>query len=721
MRVDRRGSVKVRRRVWRAARSASVILSLVWTAGGAGAAESGGAAAAEGDAAAKRERIVVTAPWPAFETESLQRDALESAGAINLALAFADVPGVSGARRARNSLEPVIRGLGWERIQTQVNGLPVYGACAARMDPPATLVNGAAAQEASVVKGLASVALGPGGTGGRLVVTTDYERPDAGASETRPWARLSYDDSRSGPLGAAGVRGGAGRLDYAAGLQALREDDYTSAGGVLVPAGQRESGGFASLGLRPGRSQRLSFSAVLRKSEETDFPSLPMDSDWDRDRLYSASWRYRPVDGTGRLASIEARAGYAPIDHRMSNRRKSTWATMQSESRSRSDTRSAGVSASWMPGTGASLLTAGADFSGVERDGLRTRRMTMTGMTSVDHLWPEASQDTAGLFVEYAPELAGGWRLRAGLRHDWIDSAAGAADDPGLGGRTVRENYILFYGPEAARTERSERLFSGNILVGRVLSPRLTFEGGLGVASRPASVTERFFSYAPAPGGYLVGDPALGAERKREASAGVTFRTGIVSGTATVFHYAFDDYINGLVLARQDVNGDGVPDTLRGFENIRAVLDGGEVALLVHPGPRLTLPLSVAYVRAEDRERGVPLAEIPPLEVRAAARVGLGPGRASWIEIGARLAARQDRIDAGYGENATPGYAVWHLRGLWDIGRIARLQAGIENLFDKDYHEHLAREAAVPAGDLAVGDEIPQPGRALVVSIRADF
>jgi iron complex outermembrane receptor protein len=671
-------------------------------------------------AAAIEERITVTAPRPAFETVALERDALKSGRAGSLALAFAAIPGVSGVRRARNAIEPVIRGLGWERVQTQVNGLPIHGACAARMDPPATLISAWSAREASVVKGLASVTLGPGGTGGRLVVSTEYEREPGAGREFRPWARLSYDEAGDGFSGGAGVLGGTGPLDYAAGLHALRDGDYTSAAGTLVPAGREESGGFLSLGLRPGPAQRFSFSTVLRKSEWTDYPSLPMDSDWDRDRMYSASYRYRPAGGRGRLVSVEARFGFAPIDHLMSNRRKPTWSIMQSENRSSADSRSAGVSATWFMWRGATL-SAGADFTGVDRDALHSMRMTMTGMTSFDHLWPDASQDDRGVFVEHSVAAPGGWRIRAGARYDRVASAAAAADDPGLAGRTVRQNYVWFYGPEAADTGRSETTLSGNVVAGKDLTPRVTLEAGIGVASRAASVTERFFAYAPAPGGYLVGNPALDPERKREVSLGATFRGERVTGTASVFRYGFHDYINGIVLARQDVNGDGIADVIRGFQNVEAVLFGAEVALLVQAGARLALPMSVAYVRGENRDAGSPLAEIPPLEGRFAARWTMASSFSGSIEIGARLVARQARIDEAFGENATPGFAVWHARGRWDVAPHARVEIGIENLLDKEYHEHLTREAALPAGGLAAGDAIPQPARALAAAVRVDF
>ncbi len=40
----------------------------------------------------------------------------------NLGDLLLELPGVSGVKRAQGAVEPVIRGLGWERVQTQVNG-----------------------------------------------------------------------------------------------------------------------------------------------------------------------------------------------------------------------------------------------------------------------------------------------------------------------------------------------------------------------------------------------------------------------------------------------------------------------------------------------------------------------------------------------------------------------------------------------------------------------
>ncbi len=662
----------------------------------------------------------MTAEKPPFLAETVPEQSFALGRVRNLGLVSLEVPGVNAVRRTQDAVEPVIRGLGWERVETLVNGLSLHGACAARMDPPATLMSGSSVREASLVKGLSTVTAGPGGTGGRLVVSTDFERPETAGRQFDAWIRGAIDGTREGLSSEAGIQGGTERFDFSAGAQAIGGGSYVSPGGILVPADAEQSGEFLSLGYRPEAGQRMLATALFRQGGWTDFPSLPMDAVWDRIRIYGAAYRLRSSDPDRSLAGFDFRVGLANLDHLMNNERKPTWSFMPSESRSMADSFSGGFTSRWNLGDGIALA-AGMDLLNLQRNALRTRLMVMTGMTQTDHLWPDVTQENLGLFAELSLASGSGWQVRIGARGDDGTSKAGAADDTGLMGRSIRQNYVFFYGPDAAETDRSDRLFGGNIVVGKRISQHVTLQGGAGLVSRSPNTTERYFSFAPAPGGYVVGDPALDPETKREVAVGAELAWEKLSATAAVFYYDFRDYISGIVLAQADLNGDRVPDTIRGFVNVDAILTGGELDMLIRPTANLTFPVSLAYVWGENRETNVPLPEIPPLEARAAARWSLPGQEAGWIELGGRFDHRQDRIDPGYGENATPGFSVWHLRGLVRIANGIQVEAGIENLFNKEYHDHLTPTAALPTGGLKAGDEIPAPGRSLVLSIRADF
>jgi iron complex outermembrane receptor protein len=663
-----------------------------------------------------REEIEVIAEGPDFEIQRLEIEELESGRAANLAVALQTIPAVAGVRRAQNALEPVIRGLGWERVQTQLNGVPLYGACPARMDSPATLVAASAVREASVIKGLSSVTFGPAGTGGRVMVSTELDRGAGAGREIAPWARLGYDGARDGYQGGAGVAGGTERVDYSLGLETLDHGDYDSADGTTVPANHEETGAFFSFANRVATAHRWSIGGVYQKGERIDYPSLPMNTDESETWIYNARYSYRPTDDRGPLTEIEWRLGLSNVDHLMSNRGKPNRPVLEAETVSDADAASTGLVTHWLVSP-RSVLKTGLDFTGLDRDAVRERRIVATDAVFYDHLWPDVAQDDLGLYAEYSLVHRSDWRLRFGLRYDAVSSEAAAADDPGLGGNTIRENYVRFYGAEAADTDRDEDLVSGNVVVSRELTGPLTLQGGLGLVSRAAAMTERYFSFAPGPNGFVVGNPTLDAEQKWEASVGATLAGSRVAGSVSAYYYAFDDYIVGIVLAEEDVNGDGATDLIRGFENVEATLSGVELSGIYRPTGRLSFPAALVYVRGENKETHTPLPEIPALEGRLAGRVSFGGRLPGWVELGGRFVDEQDRVDESFGENPTPGYAVWHLRGGVAIARYLALEGGVENLFDKQYHEHLTREAAMPSGNLAAGDEIPQPGRSVVVGL----
>jgi iron complex outermembrane receptor protein len=182
-----------------------------------------------------------------------------------------------------------------------------------------------------------------------------------------------------------------------------------------------------------------------------------------------------------------------------------------------------------------------------------------------------------------------------------------------------------------------------------------------------------------------------------------------------------DDYILPVALDELDVNGDGNLDLVRGFENTDATLVGVDFSFLYRFSERWCMPGDLFYVRGEDDRRGVPLPEIPPLELRLAVRHSF-PGRITGrVQFGGRFVARTDRIDPDFPENETPGFAVWHLRTGFDVSRFVSIILGVENLFDRQYVEHLTREAAGNVPGLMPGQEIPQAGRFVTVALRSDF
>jgi iron complex outermembrane receptor protein len=202
---------------------------------------------------------------------------------------------------------------------------------------------------------------------------------------------------------------------------------------------------------------------------------------------------------------------------------------------------------------------------------------------------------------------------------------------------------------------------------------------------------------------------------------GVEWENERVAVSCSIFYFWFHDYIYPFTIDRRDVNRDGVEDVVRGFRNVDAQLYGGEGSAIFKPLGPVSIPLSLSYVRGKNTSDDTNLPRIPPLEGRARVRVDVGRKVPWWAEFGGRFAARQTKIDLDFPENETPGFAVFHLRGGFEVFGRLHVDAGVENLFDQEYTEHLTPWAAVGSGDLQQGDEIPEPGRYVRIGFKVDF
>ena len=630
---------------------------------------------------------------------------------VNLGEGILKIPGVAGVRRAASAVEPVVRGMGRERVATQVGIVPLFGACPSHMDPAITLLSPIAGQ-VTVAKG--GSRFGPAGaTGGRIIVATDIERSTT-APAVDGFAGTSYETARAGKRVDGGIIAGNRRFDLRAAGEVISYEQYRAAG-VEVPADVDKASVALALGLNPRRDHRMWNTVYFTGERAVDFPALPMDIDestsWIQEAGYRVAWRQ------GVLRRLEFRAGLARVDHLMSNRQRANRGMVEAETPAESRTYAGGGVVALR--LGATELSLGADWYLLRRDAMRTRHLPATGLVFFDHIWPQARQASAGAYASLERALPGSLHLRAGVRGYIASSAAGTADDRSLGGLSIREQYERFYGAGAADTDRIDPLAAAPISLHWFRGPIATHVA-VALSMRAPAVTERYFAFGPAPGGFQVGNPALASEKKWELDVGGRGRTTLagweIEVRASGFAAIVDDYVLPTAIARQDIDGDGAADLVRGFRNISAGLVGVEVeADFALPRHALRGSFVLAHVRGQNRSDDRPLPEIPPLDVRAHLR--WQPDNI-FAEAGARLVAHQQRIDAEFAEDGTPGFALVHARVGLTLGNRIRLAVGVDNLFDSDYHEHLTREAMMAVGDLLAGDEIPAPGRSFFLSCR---
>ena len=78
----------------------------------------------------------------------------------------------------------------------------------------------------------------------------------------------------------------------------------------------------------------------------------------------------------------------------------------------------------------------------------------------------------------------------------------------------------------------------------------------------------------------------------------------------------------------------------------------------------------------------------------------------------ARVVDTQDRFAEALGEERTGGFTVYSIRDFWQVFDNVLLTAGVENLTDRGYQEHL---------DLRTGLGVYQPGINFYSGLRINY
>lgn len=120
---------------------------------------------------------------------------------------------------------------------------------------------------------------------------------------------------------------------------------------------------------------------------------------------------------------------------------------------------------------------------------------------------------------------------------------------------------------------------------------------------------------------------------------------------------------------------------------------GGEAGVSYKLTDSWKTDASLAYSQGRNMEDGKPLPQMPPLE----ARLGLSRESGNWSSTGlVRLVSSQHRVAINEGNvvgkdfDSSAGFAVVSANAAYRVNKYFKVSAGVDNLLDKDYSEHLS-------------------------------
>lgn len=341
---------------------------------------------------------------------------------------------------------------------------------------------------------------------------------------------------------------------------------------------------------------------------------------------------------------------------------------------------------------------------------------------------PESNIVNPGLFAQGTMPVTERWKLTAGGRID----AAFASANP----RLITGNFDVF-GPVQNPTgaaftidpflysadqtnnalSRQYLLLAGFLSSEYKIDEHVTASASVGHAERPPTLTELYAS-GPFIGvlqqgtSRLIGDPNLSPEKLTQFDVGLKGDYGWFQAGANGFYAFVHDYIT-YDANKVSPNG-GLTQVVYSNTDL-ATLAGIEAFTQADLTSRLTGFGTVSYVQGidqthADRRRPAnvnssrrdnpptrefaadtePLPQIPPLEGRLGFRFHQAAETPRWqIELSARMVAGQNNIATSLGELPTPGFTTFDLRGYWQVSDRLLVTAGVENIGDRLYREHL--------------------------------
>ncbi|MXY07799.1 MAG: TonB-dependent receptor [Rhodothermaceae bacterium] len=588
------------------------------------------------------------------------------------------VPGADFIQRANFAWEPVVRGLSGGQVGLVIDGIKVIGACVDKMDPSTTDVVVEKFEKIEKTKcGFDQTQSSQiGGTINLITQKPRFDQPLYADAE------LSYGSVAA--LRQGRVSGGLTRGNTSVrGSFSYKEAGNFSPGGAepIPNSGFKKNNYKFDLSQRIGSRHELTASYLGDNAWDVGYPVLLMDAALAKAKIYSLTHTWRP--DTHFIPRWETKVYFNRVDHWMSDFKRDV--------RERTVMRAMN-----MPMFGKTRTTGALSKLELEHNAYRLEvTLDAYETKSFGDMWMfSVFEDIPDMYLLNLGDV----RVRHGaIAADFIT--------PLRTGLTARLGLRLDHSPRTVQRDEALAVLQGRWGVGDLaqsytlgnVSLSLTQELGFGgrlrlslanVGRLPTHVENYgHYVYNYVDGYFYTGNPNLKPERSTQVELGFEKWTSKVGIRASIFSNHVRHYIGG----RNDADLLGNTSALRFrtyYNSSAAFLTGGEASIVVVLREWLELTGTASYTHGQNLELDEPMYLIPP----HTGWTSLRAMRNKWRgDLEARMAMPQNRVARIFAdEDGTDGYFVVNVRGGTTLGPGIDLSAGIDNLFDVNYHEHLS-------------------------------
>lgn len=603
------------------------------------------------------------------------------------------------------------RGMFADRVAVSLGGRPVVGAGPNGMDAPLTYAVPMSVEAMTVYRGIAPVTAGIDTFGGAV---------DVHLKRARTSKELSVDGSLSSWY--SGINGGttyAGDINVSAddfGVYAFISDQTANNAedalgrDIITTAYDKQQSGLdvayefdnSRIGLRYGKTE-TGFSGT---------PALPMDINYVDGEQWSLDGEHQ-LDG----AVLEWQFGGSDNTHGMDNFSQRENLNLSAQRYTYAAAKSADykvqlTAGDWVYGVEGYLSEHDVDISNPNN-----------AMFSVIN-FNQVEDDRHSAYVQWSQRAEGrSDTLGARVKYNRADAGEVAHSmammNPAIAGLQNDFNQ--------ANRSVSDTTFDVTYHGKTTVSDSLVWNYGLGVKQRAASYQQRYL-WLPmqstgglADGKTYVGDINLDPETAYQIDTGFDYVSGGFKVSPRVFYSRVKDYIEAnpsedpRAIMVAGMMGDPAPLQ---FTNIDTSLWGFDANWRYDMPSDFFMSGVVSYVRGERDDSDINLYRIAPLNTRF---VWGYQGVQFSTQFAAQIYADQDRVSSINNETETAGYMVWDWMADYMFDGGLTVRAGIENLFNKQYVEHLGGVNRAAGSEIAVGERLPANGRNVYVGFEFRF
>ena len=604
------------------------------------------------------------------------------------------IPGFSVVRKGGTDGDPILRGMAGSRLNIATDGQQILGGCGGRMDPPTAYIFPAEYDKITVIKGPQTVLYGPGNSAGTVLFERDTRRAAPGLKLNTSIMTGSFGRHDE----VASARYSLSDFYAEAGATRSHSDDYRDGNGNSVHSSYTRWSSRAAFGWTPDDNTLLELS-VAKSDGQAAYADRGMDG--ARFARSNIGLKFQKRNLSPMVKKVEAQIYRNYIDHVMDNYSVRTPVPGSMLKAMNPDRTTEGGRAAITLNLGdTTQLVTGFDMQSnahTSRMGMGLNPNTVSYINS--QRVPDARFEDIGLFGELTQHMGKNEnsRIITGLRADFWR----ASDE-----RKASAN-------SGNVTHRNDTLRSGFTRYEHDLATiPMTLYAGVGIVERFPDYWELISKQSANSASAFGTRP----EKTTQIDVGGLYQSGPWNVTASAFFSQVKDFI----LIQSNVNK-GSATGISIARNIAATTWGGEFGTTYALNKEWKLDGSLNYVRGNNRTDNTPLAQMPPLE----GKFGLTFDNQVWsLASMMRTVAAQKRFDlnkgniAGQDLGASAGFTVFSVNAGWKPRKDVLITAGIDNIANKIYAEHLSRRGAVlPGFDQTA--RINEPGR--TIWLKAQF